>query len=119
MLSTGQLLNISQNKQIFADDPVQEDAMRITGYQIRAARALLRWSAQQLADRAKVPWIALQRMESTDEIPSSGANNLFLVKATLERAGIEFIDAAKTSLRGGLGVRHKIRPVRCRPAVSG
>ncbi len=63
--------------------------MRITGYQMRAARALLRWSAQQLADRAKVSWTMLQRMESAGEIPSSGGYNLFLVKAALETAGID------------------------------
>ena len=63
----------------------------ITGSQIRAARAMLGWSAQVLADKCNLSWNTIQRMESTDGIPSTNAVNLHAVQAALESAGIEFI----------------------------
>ncbi len=74
----------------------------ITGAQIRAARALLKWSAQDLAEKAKLSWATLQRMESTDDVPSSNVLNLMRIKSTLESAGVEFINSDSG---GGPGVR--------------
>lgn len=61
----------------------------ITGRQIQAARALLGWSQQKLADHAKVSRNALERMENGRVVPL--ASTLGAVWQTLERAGIEFI----------------------------
>jgi len=63
----------------------------ISGSQIRAARAFLRWSAQDLADRAKVGIQTVKRFEAVDGIPPSRSSTLLEVKAALEAAGIEFI----------------------------
>ena len=63
----------------------------ISGSQIRAARAFLRWSAQDLADRAKVGIQTIKRFEAVDGIPPSRSSTLLDVKAALEAAGIEFI----------------------------
>jgi len=63
----------------------------ITGSQIRAGRALLNWSAQQLADKSGVGVATVRRMELAVSIPSSNAQTLALVKSTFENAGIEFI----------------------------
>ncbi len=71
--------------------------------QIRAARALLRWSAQRLADESGVSWKTIQRMEVVDGVPSATAKNLKTIQDTLENAGVIFIDADEE----GPGVRLK------------
>ena len=73
----------------------------LTGAQIRAARGLVRWSAAELAERAKLGISTIQRMEKVDGVPSASASNLAAVQKALESAGIEFIDENG----GGPGLR--------------
>ncbi len=75
----------------------------ITSEQIRGARAMLRWSAKQLAEQAGLSWPTVQRMESTQGVPSGLSKNLELVQRALEGAGIIFIDEDDE----GRGVRLK------------
>lgn len=63
----------------------------LTGAQIRAARALLRLSAVQLADLAKVGIQTIKRFEAADGVPPSRSATLMEVRAALEAAGVEFI----------------------------
>ena len=63
----------------------------ITSEQIRAARALLRWSSQDLADRSGVGVATIKRMEVMDGVPTGQVRTLATLKACLEEAGIEFI----------------------------
>jgi transcriptional regulator with XRE-family HTH domain len=63
----------------------------ITGSQIRAARAALRWSIQELADRSGVGVRTIKRLEIFDGIPPSRSSTLVDLRKTLEEAGIEFI----------------------------
>ena len=60
--------------------------------QIRAARALLRWSAAELAIRSGLSERTLQRMEAAEGVPAGLSKNLELVQGTLEDAEIIFID---------------------------
>ncbi len=76
---------------------------RISSAQLRAARALLRWSALDLASASKVGVATIRRVEVVDgEIPATAANEAALRRA-LESAGVEFIDENG----GGAGVRMK------------
>jgi hypothetical protein len=63
----------------------------ITGSQIRASRAALRWSAQTLATSAGLGIQTIKRFEAVDGVPPSRTETLSTVKAALEAAGIEFI----------------------------
>ncbi|WP_374469626.1 multiprotein-bridging factor 1 family protein [Phenylobacterium sp.] len=63
----------------------------VTARQIRAARALLGWSQQQLADRAIVSTNALNRLERG--LVDSRASTLSAVEKALVRGGVEFIAA--------------------------
>ena len=63
----------------------------ITSCQIRAARALINWSARELAIKSGVGVATVRRMELAEGIPSSNAQNLELVKRALESLGVEFI----------------------------
>ena len=59
--------------------------------QIRAARALLRWTAQDLADASGVGVATIRRIEVIDGIPSTNLRTLSAIQTALESAGIEFI----------------------------
>lgn len=64
----------------------------ITSHQTRAARALLGWTQEMLADRAKVSLTALKRVESANglRVHESTADQ---VRRALEAAGIVFINS--------------------------
>ncbi len=64
----------------------------LTSDQVRAARALIRWSAQNLADESGVSWKTIQRMEAVDGVPSATAKNLKTIQDTLADSGVIFID---------------------------
>ena len=77
------------------------DIKTIESAHIRAARALLRWTAQDLAREAKLGVATIRRAESTDGPLQMTNANLAAVRRTLEDAGVEFI----FQNGGGLGVR--------------
>ena len=68
-----------------------DDLKTITGAQIRAARALLKLTAEDLAKAALVGVATIRRAEGTDGDPSMTAANNLAVKRYLEAAGIVFI----------------------------
>ncbi len=78
----------------------------MTAGQIRAARALLRWSAADLAGMSGLSERTLQRMEAAEGIPAGLSRNLELVQKTLEGAGIIFID--EDELGPGVRLREPI-----------
>lgn len=63
----------------------------ISSAQIRAARALLRWSAAELAEISGIGVATIRRLELVDGVPSSNARTLVALQQALEAAGIEFI----------------------------
>ena len=73
----------------------------ITARQIRAARALLGWSQQQLADKAIVSLNALARLEKG--VVDSRVSTLLAIEKALAKAGVEFLAADQK----GEGVRLK------------
>lgn len=79
----------------------------ITGDQMRAARALLRWSAKDLAEKSGVSLPTIQRMEAASGTPSALAPNLEAVRRAIEAAGVVLIPAGEASPGGGAGVRLK------------
>jgi hypothetical protein len=60
--------------------------------QIRAARALIRWSAEDLARATQLSVTTIRRAELTEEETSMTAANNLAVRRALEAAGVEFID---------------------------
>ncbi len=63
----------------------------ISTEQVRAARALLRWRAQDLADASGVGVATIRRMEVLDGVPSGQIRSLAAIQSALEAAGVEFI----------------------------
>lgn len=77
----------------------------LTGRQLRAARALLNWSAQDLAERSQVGVATVRRSETDDGPVRMTAPNMAAVMRALEAAGVEFIPENG----GGAGVRMRDR----------
>jgi hypothetical protein len=77
----------------------------LTSSQIRAARGLLRWSAEDLAREASLGLATIKRAEGSEHETSMTAANDLAVRRALESAGVEFIDENG----GGPGVRLRKR----------
>jgi len=77
----------------------------LTASQIRAARALLRWSAEDLAQRSAVGVATIRRAEVSEDEMSLTLPNNFAIRTSLENGGVEFIDENG----GGAGVRLRKR----------
>ncbi len=77
----------------------------ITSDQIRAARALLRWSGKDLAEKTGLGFSTLMRLEVLEGVPSAQAKTLETIQKAFEKAGIEFIGTPEA----GAGVRWKIK----------
>jgi transcriptional regulator with XRE-family HTH domain len=77
-----------------------------TGAQIRAARALIRWSAEELARHCAVSVTTVRRAELMPSKTALTRANDQAIRRALEQAGVEFIDAEE----GGPGVRLRAPP---------
>src|SRR5262245_8929799 len=73
----------------------------LSSAQLRAARALLRWSAEDLARSTTVSLSTIRRAELAEGEPSMTIANNLALRSALEAAGVEFIDENG----GGPGVR--------------
>ena len=69
----------------------------ISGAQVRVARALLRWTARDLARRAVVSVSTVNLIEGADGLPSTTRGQLEAVQATFEAEGIESWAATRPS----------------------
>ena len=62
------------------------------GAQIRAARALLKWSAVDLAERCSLGVNTVRRAEVAGGVTSLTAANELAIRRAFESAGVEFIE---------------------------
>ena len=78
----------------------------ITSDQIRAARALLRWSSADLSRYSGIGTATIKRMEVMEGVPSGQVRTIEALRVALEAAGVEFVgspaDAPGVRLRGKL-----------------
>lgn len=81
--------------------------MSLTGEQIRAARAILRWEQKQLAEAAGVSLETIKRLEKISGNVGGLARTSDAIQDALEAAGAEFIPAGDYHGTGGPGVRLK------------
>ena len=83
----------------------QAEKQPLSSSQIRAARALVNWSAQDLARYSSVSLRTIRRAELGDRQTSMTAPNDLAIRRAFELAGVEFIDENG----GGPGVRLRKR----------
>jgi len=84
---------------------VNKALKQLTSAQLRAARALIRWSADDLARETTLSVTTIRRAELTEGETSMTTANDLAVRRALETAGVEFIDENG----GGPGVRLRKR----------
>jgi ribosome-binding protein aMBF1 (putative translation factor) len=77
----------------------------LTSAQIRAARGLVKWSAEDLAREAALGLATIRRAEGAEGETSMTVANDLAVRRALEAAGVEFIDENGA----GEGVRFRKR----------
>ena len=77
----------------------------LTSAQIRAGRALIRWSAEDLAQACALAVTTIRRAELTERQTSLTAANDLAIRHALEVAGVDFIPEDG----GGVGVRLRKR----------
>ena len=71
----------------------------LTSEQIRAARALLRWSQSDLAKAADISVETVKRLEKAPGPVSAYTGTMEKITKALERAGAEFIDGDAPGVR--------------------
>ncbi len=79
--------------------------LKVSIRQLKAARALLAWSQDDLAAAAEVSLPTVKRLEALDGLLGGRSETSRKIQSALERAGIEFIKENG----GGLGVRLRRR----------
>ena len=74
-----------------SDNSSRQQTRQPSSVQLKAARALLGITSQELARLSGVGWATVRRFEDADWNAPARAGTLERVKATLLAAGIEFI----------------------------
>ncbi|TXM93226.1 helix-turn-helix transcriptional regulator [Methylobacterium sp. WL116] len=80
-------------------------AIRLTPRLVRAARAMVGWQQQELAEASGVPKPTISAFELKPEAGRLMGANMQLLIAAFERAGLEFIPENG----GGAGIRFRER----------
>lgn len=71
----------------------------ITTGQLRAARALLRWTAEDLAKRAGVSVVTIRRAEPVDGMLTMMPANAAAIRRALEEAGVVFTNGGEPGVK--------------------
>ena len=79
--------------------------LKVSVRQIKAARALLAWSQERLAEAAVVSLPTIKRLEANDGLLGGRSATSERIQSALELAGVEFI----ADNGGGPGVRLRKR----------
>jgi hypothetical protein len=85
----------------------QDKKGSLTSFQIRAARALVKWSAEDLARNSSVSLRTIRRAELAERHTSMTAPNDLAIRRAFEGAGVEFIDENGGGPGVRLGKRHQ------------
>src|SRR5688500_1180178 len=74
---------------------------KVSVRQVKAARALLGWSQERLAEKAGVSIPTVKRLEAEEGLLGGRSDTAEKIRSALEKAGIEFLEENG----GGVGVR--------------
>ena len=74
----------------------------VNGEQIRSARALLGWTAADLAERSGVSYPTVQRLDATKGVVGGRHDTVEALRKALEAGGVQFLEAG--AVAGGPGV---------------
>jgi predicted transcriptional regulator len=71
----------------------------LNGRQLRAARALLGWTQEELSGKAKVAVGTVKRMEGFNGHVEARTDTLRRIVAVLEKAGLQFLNDGSPGVR--------------------
>jgi predicted transcriptional regulator len=71
----------------------------VNGSHLRAARALLGWTQEELSRKAKVALGTVKRMEGFEGPVGARTDTLRRIVAVFEKAGIEFLNDGRPGVR--------------------
>ena len=77
----------------------QQKKKPLTSAQIRAARALIRWTAEDLSRQSAVSLRTIRRAELAERETSMTVPNDLAVRRALETAGVEFTNGDQPGVR--------------------
>lgn len=77
------------------------------GEQIRAARALLKWSARELADISGISWATVQRLESKDGPLAGYEQTHEAIRTAFDSHGIQFLEGGQVADGPGVALGQK------------
>lgn len=86
--------------------------LKVSIRQVKAARALLGWSQEELARAADVSLPTIKRLEAQEGELGGRSETGDKIRQSMQRAGVEFIDENG----GGAGVRLR-KPTEKRPKI--
>lgn len=78
---------------------------KVTGEQVRGARALLKWSAKKLANESEVGWATIQRLESKNGPLAGYEQTHNALRTAFEAHGIQFLEDGQISKGPGVALR--------------
>ena len=70
----------------------RKSILKVSIRQIKAARALLSWSQEELAEAAGVSTPTIKRLEARDGPIGGRTNTATKIRTALEEGGVEFLD---------------------------
>lgn len=79
----------------------------MNGEQIRAARALLGWTAADLAEQSGVSYPTVQRLDATKGQVGGRHETVEAIRKALEAHGIQFLEAGQVAAGAGLTLTPK------------
>jgi predicted transcriptional regulator len=93
----------------------EKSILKVSIRQIKAARALLAWSQEQLSEAAGISTPTIKRLEARDGPLGGRDDTADKIRTALEEAGIQFINENG----GGPGVRLRNRQKSKRASADG
>lgn len=79
----------------------------MNGEQIRAARALLGWTAADLAAQSGVSYPTVQRMDATRGLLSGRHETVEAIRRALEAQGVQFLEGGQVAAGPGVAMGAK------------
>ncbi len=77
----------------------------MTGEQIRAARSLLGWTANDLAKQCGVSYPTIQRLDSTKGQLSGRHDTIEAIRSAFTNAGIQFLKSGDVATGPGVALK--------------
>lgn len=75
------------------------------GEQIKAARALLGWTASDLAERSGISYPTIQRLDATKGPVGGRHETVEAVRKALEAGGVQFLETGQVTAGPGVALR--------------